>query len=215
MNIQPPSPTADAAQLAIIQKKLMLDARIRNGASWFFWIFALSLVNSVMFLLGKYFVFFLGLGATQVVDGFMYALANEFGSSGSIFRLLGFGIDVCIAGIFLVIGILGRKSNRAAIITGMVLYALDGVILLLFQDFLAAGFHVFALVGIWTGYKAISELAELEKDGNTESIESLRSRMPSMQPQATPQQKRTRWILVGLIVLVIVVFLILASFPFP
>ena len=116
---------------------------------------------------------------------------------------------------FLVIGILGRKSNRAAIITGMVLYALDGVILLLFQDFLAAGFHVFALVGIWTGYKAISELAELEKDGNTESIESLRSRMPSMQPQATPQQKRTRWILVGLIVLVIVVFLILASFPFP
>jgi hypothetical protein len=213
METQTPSPTADAAQLAIIQKKLVLDGKIRNGVNWFFWIFGLSLINTVVYLLGKTFTFVLGLGVTQIVDGFMYALASELGTGGSVVRLIGFVIDVFIAGIFLLIGILGRKRNRTAIIIGMILYAVDGIILLLFQDFLSAGFHAFALVGIWNGLRSISELGQLEKDGNSESIESIRKRMPSLQPQVTPQQRRTRWILVGLILLVIVIFLILASFP--
>jgi len=202
METQIPSTSADTDQLAIIQKKLFLDSKIQSGINWYFWIAGLSLLNTIIYLLGNNLTFVVGLGATQIVDGFMHALAKEFGTGGSIVRLIGFAIDVFIAGIFVAIGVLGRKRYRAPIVIGMVLYAIDGIILLLFQDFLGAGFHAFALVGIWNGLKSASELASLEKDGSSESIESIRKRMPSLQPQATPQQKRTRWILVGMILLV-------------
>ena len=63
----------------------------------------------------------------------------------------------------------------------MVLYGIDGVILLLFKDFLGAGFQAFALFGMKSGLKFISDLENLQKDGGGESIESLKQRMPPMQ----------------------------------
>jgi hypothetical protein len=127
--------SANAAQLALIQKKLELDNKIRNGVGWFFWIAALSLINSIVYLLGNNFAFFVGLGITQVVDGITSVLAREFGSGGNIVLILGFATDVAIAGMFVVIGVFGRKRYRTPIIIGMVLYALDGVILLFFVIF--------------------------------------------------------------------------------
>jgi hypothetical protein len=212
METQTPSTSADANQLAIIQKKLLLDSKARNGINWYFWIAGLSLVNTIIFLIGNSLTFVVGLGATQIVDGFMYALAKEFGTGGSIVRLIGFAIDVFIAGIFVAIGVLGRKGYRAPIIIGMVLYVIDGIILLLFQDYFGAGFHAYALLGIWNGLKSISELSSLEKDGNSESIESIRKRMPSLQPQVTPQQRRTRWILIGMILSVPIILIVILSF---
>jgi hypothetical protein len=212
METQVPPTSADTSQLAIIQKKLFLDSKARNGLNWYFWIAGLSLVNTIMYLLGNSLTFVIGLGATQIVDGFMYALAKEINTGGNIVRLIGFAIDIFIAGIFVAIGVLGRKGYRVPIIIGMVLYAIDGIILLLFQDFFGAGFHAYALFGIWNGLKSASELASLEKDGNSESIESIRKRMPSLQPQVTPQQKRTRWILVGMILLVPIILMIIISF---
>jgi hypothetical protein len=195
----------DSSQLVIIQKKLSLDNKIRSGVNWFFWIAGLSLINTIVYLFGGHFTFVVGLAATQIIDVFMSVLAKDFGTGGSIVRFIGFAIDIVIAGIFVVFGIFGKKRYRAAIIIGMILYAIDGVLLLLFQDFLGAGFHAFALLGIGGCLKSISELANLEKAGNSESIESIRQRMPSLQPRTTPQQWRTRLILVGMIVLVFII----------
>lgn len=205
--------SASPAQLAQIQKKLQLDNQVRGGFDWFFWIAGLSLINSVVYLLGENFVFFLGLGITQFVDGFMSAFAEEFGSGGNILLFIGFVIDVFIAGIFVIFGVLGRKRYKLPVIIGMILYTLDGVIVLLFQDFLSAGLHAFALFGIWNGLKSMAELAKLEKDGSNESIESIRNRMPVSQasPQPTSQEKMKRWLLVGVIVLGIIFMFVLEA----
>ena len=206
---------ASAEQLAHIQKKLQLDNQVRGGVDWFFWIAGLSLVNSVVYLLGKNFVFFLGLGITQIVDVFVSALAEEFGSGGSLLRFIGFAIDVLIAGIFAIFGVFGRKRKNLPVIIGMILYAIDGVIVLLFQDFLSAGLHAFALFGIWNSLKSMSELAKLEQEGNSESIESIRNRMPRSQiqapPQLTLQEKMRRWLLIGIVLLGIIFMFVLES----
>lgn len=206
---------ASPAQLAHIQKKLQLDNQVRGGVDWFFWIAGLSLINSIIYLLGKNFVFFLGLGITQFVDGFISVFATELSSGGNILRFFGFAIDVFIAGIFVVFGVLGRKRYKLPVIIGMILYTIDGVIVLLFQDFLSTGLHAFALFGIWNGLKSMSELAKLEKDRNSESIESIRNRIPMSQVQVpsqlTLQEKMKRWLLVVIIVLGITFMFVLES----
>src|SRR5512138_3090367 len=47
---------------------MALDARIKSGAAWFYWIAGLSLINSVAALSGSKWGFILGLGITQVFD---------------------------------------------------------------------------------------------------------------------------------------------------
>jgi hypothetical protein len=44
--------------------------------------------------------------------------------------------------------------QRWAFVLGMTLYAGDGLLLLRARDYLAVGFHVFALYAIYSGYKA-------------------------------------------------------------
>src|SRR5256885_15512759 len=45
-----------------------LESQRRNGAQWFYWVAALSLINCVVALTGAQWRFILGLGVTQVVQ---------------------------------------------------------------------------------------------------------------------------------------------------
>jgi hypothetical protein len=204
----PPAPDLD--QLAIIQKKLLLDNKIRSGVGWFYWIAGFSLINTIVYLLGFNLTFMIGLGATQIVDGLMTVLANRLGEGWSIVRLTGLVIDICIAGVFILFGFFGRKRIRWPIILGIILYAIDGVIILLLKDYFGAAFHGLALFGIWSGLKSIKELEILEKSWISASIEQIRQQLAlSQKPIVTPKQRRFRWILVGLIFIIIVSCVIL------
>ena len=204
--------TADAAQLALIQKKLQLDHRARSGLNWFYWIAGLSLLNSAAYLLGATFTFVIGLGVTQAVDGIVAALSAELGDTGGFLRIAGMGINIVIAGMFVLMGYFGRKRVRWPVIVGMVLYALDAILLLLVQDYLGVLFHALALYGIWTGLNAVQRLEALENAGGSEPIDSLRQRSAAfLQPQITPQSRRLRWILVGVIVFILVVPFIISA----
>jgi len=145
------SPQGDPEQLA---------ARFRNGANWFFWIAGLSMVNSIMFLSGGELNFVVGLGLTQVIDGIAGAIAKEAKDAEMVVRVVAFGLDVVIAGFVVGFGVLARKGFDWAFLVGMVLYAFDGLIFLLVQDWLSIGFHVFALFCIWAGLKALRELRQ-------------------------------------------------------
>lgn len=142
-----------------------LEQRLRSGANWFFWIAALSLVNSAVFLFGGSWSFFAGLAVTQVVDGLVVAIsgANEF----SLARVITLGIDVFIAALFAACGVFAGRRQNWAFVAGMILYALDGVLALLFGAFLSAGFHVFALVMIFKGFSAARELNAAETAAQT------------------------------------------------
>ncbi len=156
------SPTADASQMALIQKKMTLESRFRNGVNWFFWIAALSLVNTLTYLFGVTITFVIGLGATQIVDGFMSGAAEVLGQNGVYAKAIGLVINIIIAGVFGLFGFLGRNRHRWAIIVGIVFYTIDGIILLLFRDFFGAAFHAWALFGIIGSLKPLKDLETME-----------------------------------------------------
>jgi hypothetical protein len=160
----------DAAQMALMQRKLVMDSRMRSGLGWFYWIAGLSLVNTAAYLFGTSWTFVAGLGLTQVIDGIMSALVKDMGPDWGILRIIGLGLDVLIAGAFVLIGYVGRKGYRWPVIAGMALYALDGILLLVFRDFFAAAFHGWALFGIWSGLKAMRELKALASPTQAMSI---------------------------------------------
>jgi hypothetical protein len=150
-------------QVAKIEEKLKLENRIKNGASWFFWIAGLSLVNSIILTVGGQWNFLIGLGITQVIDGIASGVAAEAGvEAATIIKILAFTADIVIAGVFVVFGILAMKRYKISFIIGMILYALDGLIFLMVPDLLSLGFHLFALFGLYTGLQAYNKLKEME-----------------------------------------------------
>src|SRR5690348_7668634 len=82
-------------------------ARVVSGAKWFYWIAALSMVNSLVAVFGGNFHFVLGLGITSVVD----ELAKRAGSAGTI---LDFVINGFVAGVFVLFGIFAVKGQKWA-----------------------------------------------------------------------------------------------------
>ncbi len=150
------------AQMTWVQERLKVENQFKNGASWFFWIAGLSIVNSLAYYAGVSWSFVIGLGVTQFIDGFAGALARRGGSNaGLFFTILGFVLDLLIGGLFIVFGLLGRKKYRWAFIVGMVLYALDALIFLALQLWLGLIFHALALSGLYAGFSAIGKLTGL------------------------------------------------------
>ena len=60
-------------------ERQQLEERMKSGANWFYWIAALSLVTSVISLVGGSWGFFVSLGVTQFIDALANALVNEGG----------------------------------------------------------------------------------------------------------------------------------------
>lgn len=161
MELQTPD-TLDANQAALEQKKCLFEAQLRSGVSWFYWIGGLSIVNTISYLLGSSTTFIIGLGLTQYIDVLAKDLAEGSIGGGTILQVVGICIDVAIAGTFAIAGFLGQKRSRWAVITGMVFYVVDAVILLLFQAWMAVAFHALALVGLFRAQRALKKLKGLE-----------------------------------------------------
>jgi hypothetical protein len=154
---------SDAELFSTMQKRQNLDQQIHQGLNWFYVISGLSIINSLMFLLEIPLTFVIGLGFTQFVDGVISAIARDLSEdSQTLAYLAGFVVNSLIAGIFIVAGILGQKRHRWAVISGMLLYTLDGVIFLLVGSWIAVGFHVLALWNMWRGLQSLIKLLEFE-----------------------------------------------------
>ncbi|HEX5218515.1 MAG TPA: GYF domain-containing protein [Verrucomicrobiae bacterium] len=126
-------------------------AQLKSGASWFYWIAALSLVNSIVAFTGSDWRFIIGLGITQLFD----AIGHEIASGGKIVALV---LDLITAGVFILFGVFANKGHLWAFIVGMVLFALDGLIFLLAQDWIGVAFHVFVLYCLFRGVQACRQL---------------------------------------------------------
>jgi hypothetical protein len=122
-------------------------ARVRVSARWFYWIAGLSLINSAVVIFGGSFHFVVGLGVTSVVD----VLAKQAGSAGVILDLT---INGLVAALFCLFASFAGKAQKWAFLVGMVLYALDGLLLLMGRDILSVGFHAYALYCIYRGLAA-------------------------------------------------------------
>lgn len=153
------TPAASPQQLSSSQQidlqKLVLARRLQAGANWFYWITGLSIVNSVMTLTGANWRFIVGLGVTQVID----AVTRE----AKIGLAAPFAFDVLASGVFILFGVQANRRRNWAFLAGMIFYAMDGLLLVLFKDVLGIGFHLYALYCIYRGMKANEQLETLER----------------------------------------------------
>ena len=153
-----PSPGGPASgafpQPAASDPRVPLILRMRRGAGWFLTIAILSGVNSLLEIFDAKIRFIFGLGITQVVD----AIGHGVGQNG---------VTMAVDGIFIVMLILCSKwakaGSQGAFLGGMIAYALDGVLLLLFRMWLDAAVHAYALYMIWQGYAAVRELVQMRQ----------------------------------------------------
>jgi len=157
------------------------EERAKSGAHWFYWVAALSLLTSVISLVGGGWAFFVSLGVTQIIDGLANALAARLGGSVKIVALV---FDVVAAGIFALLGYFASRRQTWAFVVGMALYVLDALLLLAIvllagdlslQAIIITAFHAYVLWQIFNGYKACARLAESGGD-----------LPPSPPPVATP-----------------------------
>jgi len=144
------APSPSTAVVAASDPQVL--AQLSRGASWFYWIAALSLVNSIVAITGNDWRFIFGLGITQVLD----ELGNHFGGAAKFVAL---GLNLVVAGIFVLFGVFAHKRHLWAFITGMVLFALDALLmLLLVTDWLGLALHGFVLFCLFRGLQACRTL---------------------------------------------------------
>src|SRR6266480_6193226 len=150
LNIPPPSSLTN-----LVEQKLRAERLVRVGAGWFATIAALSMINSVLSMSGAGIRFIFGLGIAEFVD----ALAHQAGQSGFALDLI---INGFVVGVFVIFWNFARKGQQWAFLVGMALYALDGLVMLYFKDFLAVAFHGYGLYRIYSGMSGISALRSAE-----------------------------------------------------
>jgi uncharacterized protein DUF4339 len=145
------SPSASPVGGALPADQQQLEAKMKSGASWFYWIAGMSLINSIASLTGAGFGFVVGLGITQIVDTF----AQRLGGAAFAVALI---LNLLIAGVFILFGVFAHKRHLWSFIVGMVLYGLDGLLFAFDRHWLPAGFHAFVLYWLFNGYRAASQL---------------------------------------------------------
>ena len=130
----------------------VLEKQLKGGGSWFYWIAGLSLVNSVIALSGSGTRFILGLGITQIFDELAQGMRSGAGLAVAVV------LDLLASAVFVFFGVFANKRHTWSFIVGMALYALDGLIYLIAQDWLGVGFHAFVLFCLFRGFKACRAL---------------------------------------------------------
>jgi len=158
----PATPQPSDPQAAYRTQVAMALAGIKRSASWFDWIAALSVLNSVISLFNGNWHFVVGLGITEVID----YVAQRSGSRQA--QVIGFVVTLLVAGFFWLMGRFAKQGHRWALILGMVLYTLDGGLLLLGQDWFSVAFHAYALFMLSKAFGAIKqyETAKHEAEGH-------------------------------------------------
>lgn len=156
LGLAQPAAPAILSPAAAPANNLALEKRVRMGARWFYWIAVLSLINTFMSMSQQGLVFVVGLGVTQMVDGF----ASRLDSNGTT---IGLALNVIIAGVFAMFGLLAWKRQSWSFIVGMVLYVLDASLFLMTSRWLGFAFHIYVLFWIFQGLKANLQLKALEK----------------------------------------------------
>ena len=154
---------SSTSQPAAAEQKLRVEQALKGSASWFVMIAGLSVVNSVLAMSGATVRFIFGLGLSSVVD----ELAHQAGSPGYLLDLI---INGIIAGVFVLFWNFARKGQRWAWYLGMSLYAVDGLLLLLFKDYLAIAFHAYALYRMSSGLKLLPILDRLNQQSASGTI---------------------------------------------
>ena len=154
------TPAADTAERQEFRRRMLLLRRAKGGINWFYWVAGLSIINTIIFVTGRMPNYFLGLGVVQLVDINAAAVANGT-EIAPLMRWVAGAMDLLLASIFLLFGYRGQRSYRSWIVAGIALYALDGLIFLVFSVWLGVIFHAFVIYSLVRGLRAMDELKRI------------------------------------------------------
>jgi len=161
-----PTPPAAAPVVSPLELKLRYQNRLRSGANWFFWIAALSVINSVMMATESSFNFIFGLTATQIIDALAVFLGQDMQlESINTLRIVGWVLNLLIVGVYALFGVFANKRKKWTFIAGMVLYGLDALAALLIwdqPDLLSFAFHLIVVWGLIGGLRAAGKLDQID-----------------------------------------------------
>ena len=125
-------------------QKAALDYRVTSGASQFYLIAGLGVVNSVLYAINTTIFFPLGLAVTQLFTRISHDQTIEMRA------VTGMAV-LAFLGIFVLSGYYARKGELWAFILGGAVYLFDIVLLLILGDWIAAAVHGFFLYYIIRG----------------------------------------------------------------
>src|ERR1700761_1070036 len=117
-----------------------------SGARWFWWIAGLSAVNVACDLAHANVNFVLGLAFTLIAHGMF---ASQIG--------VALVVDALFIGGFWFIGQQAQKGRTWAFALGVVVYVIDGLIYLKYQDWMPVAFHALALFYIGKAFMSLQE----------------------------------------------------------
>jgi len=153
----------DAVEHQYPQQYYELQKSIKNGANWFYWITGLSIINTILLLIGSDTYFVAGLIITQIISAITYGISAEIPELTQVLVIGSIVISVIIAGIFALFGLFANRRHNWCFIIGMILYFLDTIVALLLEDYISTAFHAIALYGIVMGLVANKKLSKLEE----------------------------------------------------
>ena len=134
----------------------------KAGANWFYWLAGLSIITSLITFFGGGIHFIFSLGITQIIDGFAIGVSRGLGG-GSAPQVVALVLDLIIAGIFVLFGYLSNQKQIWAYLIGAIVFAMDGLLSLLFGDIISVLAHGFVLFFLIRGFMSGREMLELEK----------------------------------------------------
>ncbi len=139
-----------------------LETRAQAGARWFYWVAALSVLNSIIMLFNGSWGFLFGLSGTQFVDALAVGIAQEAGEGIFLIKAVGFAVSAAVAGLFALIGRMALQGRTWAFALGTVFFSFDAFLSLVFQDYLGLAFHAWVLFSLVMGARACYALARQE-----------------------------------------------------
>ena len=138
----------DLAQAARqVAQQEALQQKVKAGASWFYWVAGLSLINLLAALFGTQWAFVFALSSARILS----VLAEKM----PLFYLASF----VLIGLVAACGYFARRPSRIAFMLGIALYALDGLLLIYGKSWLNLIFHGYALYCLWNGLQAARQYA--------------------------------------------------------
>jgi hypothetical protein len=142
-----------------------LIRRMHVSARWFYWIAGLSVINTLIAMSKAGIYFVVGLGTTHIIDQF----ASGMESGG---QTVGLVLNAIVAGVFVLFGVFAKKGHTWSFLVGMILYALDALLILglwltgmIGPAFLELGFHGYVLFLLFVGWKANVQLNAMARGG--------------------------------------------------
>ena len=141
--------TGSSAQPPPVYPPQTLSLGFLRGKQELFWVAGLSLVNSLLAQFDAHIRFPTGMGITQASDAIFLKAFAEGGAlahgAALVFALLAAGV-VCL------FAWLTGRGSRTVFMIAIVLYGLDALLCLVFQDWFSVAFHgwmLFKLIQAW------------------------------------------------------------------